>query len=134
MRHIANRGRWAFGLTVAGFAWAFALIPAAFLAPVYSGQRADASGVVSTTSTLVGENGLSVLLIVALPTVLAALAGAGLHRRCSGERRAAGSLAWIAIGMLAAFCILGAWSIGLYVLPIVLLLAGAATLTPPARA
>jgi hypothetical protein len=126
-----RRGRLAFGLTVAGFAWAAALVPAALLVPVYSGKTESGSGdSVSTSATLVGENGLGVLLPIAIPAAVAALVWLALHRRCT--HGTAAYWAWSLVALLAAFSFVAAASIGMFLMPIALLLAGAAMLTPAA--
>ena len=111
--------------------WALALVAGAFFVPVYSGvDSGSAAGVVSTTSTLVSVNGLGVLLPVALPALLVALVWLALHRKCSRGSSRSGQVAWTLIVLLGTFSVLAMFSIGLFVLPTVLLLAGAATLTP----
>jgi hypothetical protein len=127
----ARHGRWAFGLTLAAFVWTLGLVGAAFLAPVYSGVEASSgSAAVSTTSTLVGVNGLGVLIPVAAPALVVALVWLALHRKCSRGSSLSGGFAVGLIGLLGTFCVLAMLSIGVFVLPVVLLLACAATLTP----
>jgi hypothetical protein len=118
----ASRGRWAFALTVAAVAWVVALVIAAFVAPAYNDG-----------STLVAVNGLWVALPVAVPAALAAVAWAGLHRKCSQTGRAGDRAAWAAIALLGAFALLAAASIGLFIAPAAAMLVVAATLTPAAR-
>src|SRR4051812_23477051 len=118
----ASRGRWAFALTVAAVAWGVALVIGAFVAPAYNDG-----------TTLVAENGPWVALAVAVPAALAAVAWAGLHRKCSRTGRAGGRTAWTAIALLGAFALLAAASIGLFILPVAAMLVVAATLTPAAR-
>jgi hypothetical protein len=128
---VRGRGVWAFVLTIAGFAWALALFPAALLLPAYRGMTASNTGVVTqTTSTLVGENGLWVLAIVALPGVLALIAWFGLHRRCARASKLGAALAWTAIATLWLLSLLAAASVGPSLVPAGLLLAAAAWLTP----
>lgn len=121
------RGRWAFGLTVTAFAWAAALVVGAVLLPVYSVEE---SGGGSSSSTLVGENGLGVLLPVAFPAVLTAIVWYALRRKCSRGSRAGGYVAWSLAGLLVVFCFVAILSIGAFVLPVALLLLLAAALTP----
>lgn len=129
--HGAPAGRRAFVLTLAAFAWAVALLPAALLLPVYSGTvSSSTSGTTSTTSTLVGQNGTGVLSVVALPAVLTAVTWAALYWKCSRGSRAGGWVAWTAIGLLGVFVVLGALTIGLFALPVAYLLGWAARLTP----
>jgi hypothetical protein len=126
-----GHGRWALGLTAAAFVWALALVAGAFFVPVYSvAEGGSDTGVVSTTSTLVGENGLGVLLPVALPAAVVGLVWLALHRKCSRGSARSGRVAGGLIILLGTFCVLTGFSIGLFVLPTVLLLAGAATVTP----
>jgi hypothetical protein len=130
-----NSGRRAFALTLAGFGWAIALIGAAFVVPVYSGVSGSSTTAPHTfSSTLVEENGLSVLVPLAIPAALAALVWLALHRRCSRETRWSGPVAWALIGLLGAFSVVTSLTVGLFVMPVALLLAGAAVSTPvPAR-
>jgi hypothetical protein len=125
------RGRWAFGLTVTGFCWALALVPASFLVPVYGGSAAGDAGLVTHQSaTLVGENGPWVLSIVALPAVLASIVWFGLHRRCTRSSVRGSALAWAGIVGLFLLSVVAAASVGPILLPAGLLLAAAASLTP----
>lgn len=137
-----RRGRWAFALSVLALSWAVALIPAAFLVPVYAGAGetvySPAQGAAITTSqtlpssTLIAENGASVrlLAVLALPAALAALAWFGLHRKCTRTGVAGARIAAFALGLLSAFAVVTGLSIGGFVLPVVVLLAIAAILTP----
>jgi hypothetical protein len=119
-------GHWAFGLATTAFAWALALVAAALLAPVYTGAGPGGT----TSSTLVQENGPRVLLVMVVPAVLSAIAWAALHRRCSKGSRRAARLAWAIVSALAAIAVLGVASIGLFVLPVAILLAAAVVITP----
>jgi hypothetical protein len=126
-----RRGRWAFASTLTAFCCSLALVPAALLLPAYQGSTSSSSGVVTHTSaTLVGENGLWVLGIVALPAVLALIAWFGLHRRCASASQRGGALAWTAIAALLLLSLLAAASVGPFLLPAALLLVAAARLTP----
>lgn len=134
----ARRGKWAFGLTATAFAWAVALVIAAMSLPVYSGSRSDGgtggiTTTTTTTTTLVGENGLGVLGVVVLPAVLTVLVWLALHRRCSRGSASSGWAAWGLVGLLWVFCLLAALSVGVFALPVALLLACAAALTPRGR-
>lgn len=84
----------------------------------------------SETSTLVQDNGYWVLIPVAVPVLLAAVVWMALRRRRSHGSRASGYLAWSSIGLLAAFCLLAILSIGVFVIPVAVALAVAASLTP----
>ena len=143
MEH-ARRGRWAFGLTAGAFAWALAMIPAAFLLPVY-GTEAVTNAVSSSSgttvsvaqhgsATLVAVNGASaqLLIVVALPAVLAMVAWFGLHRVCARGSAPGRRVAAAAICVLAALTFLTGFSIGSEMLPVLVLLVVARSLTPPA--
>ncbi len=119
-------GRWAFALTVVAFAWGVALIVAAFVAPAYSVDSGP--GGQQTTTTLVDENGMGVLIVVSIPAVIAAIVWAVLHRRRRTGRSA--RAAWVLVGVLGAFSVLSLASIGIFILPVVAMLALAAKLTP----
>jgi energy-converting hydrogenase Eha subunit B len=106
------------------------LVAAAFFAPLYSGQSATSTGTATTsTGTLVGVNGLWVVLPVSVPLLLALAAWLGLHRRCSMGSSAGTIVAWSAAALLGIASLL-AFSIGILVLPISILILLAAALTP----
>lgn len=121
------------GMTAAGWV-ALAAVTLAVAAgiglafyPVYQGEgeSASSSGVVTSSTdsaTLIAENGPWVALLLCVPAVLAAL---GLWAALRGHR----SLAWIFAGVLLGFCVLGAFSVGLFYLPAALALLLAAGLT-----
>jgi len=128
------RGRASFALTLASFCWALAIVGGAFVLPVYSGisESSDGSTTIRRTfsSTLVDENGLAVLIPLAVPVAMVALVWFALHRRCSRGSLWAGTLAWAVIWMLGAFAFLTSASVGAILIPMVLLLVAAAALTP----
>jgi hypothetical protein len=125
------RERWAIGLASGSVLWGLALVAGAFVVPVYSGETASSSGVIAHSSaTLVAVNGLWIAGLVAVPAVLAVCAWLGLQRACAHGSRAGRVLAWACVALLAVFAVLGAASIGMFVLPAVLLLAAGARLTP----
>lgn len=129
----SNQGWWAFCLTTGAVLWGLALIVGALVVPAYSGSASDSAGHVwTTTATLVQANGVRVLMPVSVPAVCAVLLWMVLHRRCSRGGQAA--LAWALTGLLCAFALV-AVSIGVFVLPLVALLAVGVHLTPngPAR-
>jgi hypothetical protein len=137
MRAVSRRGWIAFGLASAAVAYGALLFASVFFVPAYSGEscivRVDQrSDCVSTTATLVGVNGVGVLVAVALP-LLAALAGwLLLHRQCATRSRTAGNLAWLVVVALLLFSFVTGFSIGLFVLPIALLLGVSAALVDTA--
>jgi hypothetical protein len=115
---ISSRGRRASGFTALAFVWSLALLVAALTVPAYG------------SATLVDENGRGVLLVVAVPALISLVVWLALWRKCSRGGRLSGALAWSAIAILAVFCLLAVFSIGVYVLPVAVLLARAAALTP----
>ena len=131
---MASRGRLAFELTVGAVAWGLVLVAAGFFVPVYGGSLISSTGVVkSTTSTLVEVNGVWVVAPLVVPVVLASLGWFGLHRKCSRGARAGAYLAWGCVTALGTFSVVAAASIGLFIVPAVLLLAAAAKLTSTSR-
>jgi len=98
--------------------WSIALLVAALVVPAYG------------STTLVGENGTGVLLVIAIPAALTLAAWLALWHKCSRGGRAGGYLAWTCVALLGGFCLLGALSIGVFVVPAVIFLARAAALTP----
>jgi hypothetical protein len=133
MEHLAGgNGRRAFWCTVGAFVWSTALVGAAFLVPVYGTSSSSAFGTphASAPATLVGVNGLWVLIPVAVPIVIAALVWVALHRKCSRGGRVSAFVAWSLIWTLVAGCVVAIASVGLLLAPVAGLLAYAAALTP----
>jgi hypothetical protein len=127
-----RRAPLAFWVAAAAAAWSLALIPAAFLIPVYRGTAAaTGDGLVATSSTLVAQNGLAVLVPVCVPAMLTLLIWFALHRGCARGGRIASLAASGGVALLAAFNVLALLSIGVFVLPATLLVAWAASLTRP---
>jgi hypothetical protein len=114
-----NEGRVAFGFTVAGFAAALAVFAYLWRAPVYSDG-----------ATLAETNGDWVLMLVAAPALVAAVAWIGLHAACSRSSRVGRRVAWAAISLLALTTLLGILSIGMLLAPVTALLVAGAALTP----
>jgi hypothetical protein len=129
-------GRRSFNATVVAFGWSLALVVATFLVPVYSGVGESASSTfsgvrrVAISPSLVGVNGLWVLIPVAVPVVLTVLVWIALHRKCSRGSKQAGVIAWSMVVLLCAFCVVGAFSIGVAIAPVATLLGYAAFRTP----
>lgn len=131
-----TRGRTAFLLASGGVVCTVALVPAAFLAPAYHGEEGTAHGSVELPAqTLVDVNGLYVVWLLCIPVFLAPVVWAGLRLRCSRGSVLGGRIAWIAVALMWAFALVGAASIGLFLLPAALLLIVATWLKPaPATA
>lgn len=124
-------GRAAFLSASAGVACAIALVPAAFVAPVYRGESVSSDGAtMSATNTLVGVNGLWVVWLLCIPVVIALTAWVALRLRRSRGGVLGGPLAWSSVALLWAFALIGSASVGLYVAPAALLLTFAASRRP----
>ncbi|HET7048670.1 MAG TPA: hypothetical protein VFI54_10425 [Solirubrobacteraceae bacterium] len=115
----SSRGRRAFVLTVLAFVWSIGLLAAALFAPEYG------------STTLVEENGSGVLLPVAVPAVISAAVWLALWRKCTRGGSVSGVVAWTFVSLLAVFCLLALASIGMFVIPVAVLLAWAVSVTPP---
>ena len=72
------------------------------------------------------------LLAVGIPALIAACVWMALRRKCSHGSRASGALAWTLIGALGVLSVLGILTIGVFIAPVFVLLAIAASLTAPA--
>jgi hypothetical protein len=99
--------------------WSVGLLVAALTLPFYSNG-----------ATLVDENGQGVLLIVAVPAIVTAVVWLALWHKCSHGDRLSTYVAWLAISLLALFCLAGMFTIGFFVVPVAILLAAAASRTP----
>lgn len=104
-----------------------ALFVAALVAPAYRRESVQSTPgaapvVVSTSSTLVEQNGAWVLALVAIPAVAVVVVAGSIHLRRRADRAAAGAIAWVAVGVLWLLALLGAATIGIFVMPIALLL------------
>ena len=131
----SRRDRQAFWLTIAASAWSGALLAGAFVLPVYGSSGTSSTGAAwSGSSMLVAVNGLGVLVPIGIPLLISAFVWFALHRKCSREGSIAGYLAWTLVTVLAVGCLVAAASIGLLVVPVVLLLGRAAAITPSAPA
>jgi maltose/moltooligosaccharide transporter len=76
------------------------------------------------------EAGNWVGVLFAVYNGVAAIAALALHHKCAHGGRRGGAVASTIAGLLCAFALLGAASIGMFVLPIVVALLIAARLTP----
>jgi hypothetical protein len=127
-----NRGRVAFGLGAAAVGWALLLVASAFFVPTYSGETCGIGGCTSSSSTLFAEHGWWVVEVLGAVMVVAAVAFYALHVVCSKESETAALIAVGCTVLLGAFAIVSGFSIGLFVLPIPLLLAGSWSAIPRA--
>lgn len=126
-----RRGRQAFWLTVAAFAWSVALVAAAAWLPVYGSSSASSAGAhFSGSLTLVQVNGLWALVPMGVPLIVVVLAWAALYRKCSRGSRLAGYVAGGLLAVLLAGCLVALASVGLFIVPVAVLLARAVVITP----
>ena len=120
MRRVADLGRGA-GISLGvAVTWSVVLVLAAFTVPVYSGESASSDGVTTTdTATLVGENGLGVLVVVATPLVLTLLVAGCLAFVPWPRGR---TLGWVVTALMGALNLLAMLTVGLFMLPVTLAL------------
>ena len=128
-----RRGRAPFFLATGGVACALAMLPVAFLVPVYGGESGSSGAAIATTSTLVGVNGVWVAWFLCIPALLACTAWVGLRLRCSRASSWGTRIAWCSVVLLWAFVVVGSASVGFFLLPAALLLVVAARHTPLER-
>jgi hypothetical protein len=129
------RGRFAFALAAAATGWCILLIPKAFLLPSYSGLECrsapgGASQCVSKTATDFEMNGWWVVFLFAAVALVSLLVLLALHRVCTTGSVAAAVGAWTGVVLLFVFSWMTGLSIGILVVPAVLLLAVSAAFTP----
>ena len=104
--------------------WGVGLVIAAAVAPAYRSTSASSSGTVTHTSaTLVQENGVRVLAPVSAPLLAVGAVTFSLWHRRRREQRGAGTLAWTVVALLGGFTLLAMLSIGVFILPVVVLVA-----------
>ena len=116
---------------VAALLWSALLLVLAVVAPVYTTETGSSSddGTISTTrstATLAEVDGVGGVLVMAIP-LLAALVVGGLILRGQPGSTATRAAVWVTIGLLTVFTVLGAASVGRFVLPATGALAIAAT-------
>jgi hypothetical protein len=103
--------------------WSCGLLVAALVAPVYSSTSTSSSGVAAGSSaTLVQVNGMRALILVGLPLLFVGVVAFSLWRRRKQMRPGPGAAAWAATGLLGAFTFVSMLTIGLFVLPVTVLL------------
>ena len=132
-RAASDRWRLSVRLSVAALVWSLGLLLAALIAPVYSTSSAsDVNGVTLGSATLVQENGAWVLILVGIPAAVSALVIVALRARRSGARWGT-PLAWTAIALLTAEALVGVMTIGLFIVPAIVLLVVATRRAPGAH-
>jgi hypothetical protein len=129
-RVASRRWRTAVRLGLAALAWSAGLVLVALLAPLYSTSSASGSdGVTLSHSTLVQVNGARALILMAIPALVTLAVLWAIRARRAGARWG-GPVAWAAVGVLAAETLLGILTIGVFLLPAVILLVAAVRLAP----
>jgi hypothetical protein len=118
----------AFWASVAGVAYGGLLVLLAFTLPVYS---TDSSSSGAGSATLAGENDLGA--VVLLPVAVAAGVFLLLHLVCRFGSRPALAAAWTLAGLAAVAAVLGAMTIGIFLVPLAALLVYACSATPRGR-
>lgn len=104
-----------------GGVWAAVLVVAGFLVPVYETTSTSSAGdTTQGTATLVGENGASALVVLAIPLLATLLVAGALFLR---PDRGGVAAAWVVTALLAGFTVLAIASLGLFVLPVTAALA-----------
>jgi hypothetical protein len=104
--------------------WSAGLVVAALVWPAYSTSASSHDGVTLGHATLVQVNGARALVLVAIPLVVSAAVLGTMRVRGAGTRWARPA-AWAAIGLLAVEALVGIMTIGLFIVPVPILLAGA---------
>ena len=99
--------------------WSTAFLVAGLTVPVYHQGSVSSDGsrttTVTSSSTLVEENGWPVLVVLMLPLVLSLVVAVVLLR--TQRRTPAVVVGWVATGLLAVLTVLGMLTVGLFVLP-----------------
>jgi hypothetical protein len=111
-------------LSAAAVVWSAGLVLAALVWPAYSTGETSADGVTLGHATLVQVNGTRALVLMAIPLAISGVVLAAIRMRRAGARWA-GPVAWTAIGVLTIECLVGIMTIGLFILPVPILLAAA---------
>src|SRR5579875_1323451 len=89
----ARRGQRAFALSALALLWSVGIFVVAVAVP-------------SGGSTFVEDQGTGVLWVIAMPALVSLVVVLALWRKCSRGGRVAGSVAWLGVWGLAAFCLL----------------------------
>lgn len=124
-----NRWRLAVRLTCAALIWSLGLVVVAIFVHTYGGQTvSDSNGLTLTARTAIQVHGLKAVIVVAIPVVATLVVAWALYRRRTGRSRYSGAAAWTAIVIVATVAVLGIPSVGLFMVPVVVLLVLAARL------
>lgn len=113
---VTRLGRTASLAVLLAASYGAALVVGGFLAPLYETTSVSPSGVVKGgTDTLVGVNGLGVVIVLGVPLVMALAVGWALWH---GSRRGAIPIAWTLTGLLGMLNVLAMLTIGVFILPV----------------
>jgi len=133
-RRARNARTWQLATLSVALVWSIGLLVAAVTLPAYQGVTVSATGASSTsTATLVEVNGRGVLALVAIPLAAVVLVAGSSAFRGWRRRDGAGPFAWTVVGLLGAFAFLAMMTIGIFILPVVALLAIACATAPRDR-
>lgn len=130
----ATRSRGA-GWALAAVGWSFLLVLGALLLPFYQtgSSTLSASGryiSATTTSTLFAADGYYALILVGVPLLLSALCFTSLRAANGSYLRRSFVAVWMSVGIVWLECLFGLMSIGLFLIPVaVLLTVGASRLS-----
>ena len=91
--------------------WSLGLVLAGFFVNSYSSSNGPGL-------TLVQENGLKVLAPLLIPFVGVVIVALALWHRRHNQKRGVGVLVWIVFGLLALLVVLGAFTIGPFIVPV----------------
>jgi cytochrome bd-type quinol oxidase subunit 2 len=91
--------------------WSLGLVLAGLFVNSYSSSNGPGL-------TLVQENGLKVLAPLLIPFVGVVIVALALWHRRRNQKRGVGVLVWIVFGLLALLVVLGAFTIGPFIVPV----------------
>lgn len=127
----------AFVLSTGAVVLALALLPVAFLLPVYSGETVWVactaaghchSAAASSSQTLVQVNGDRVVVVLGIFVALAMVGWLGLHFRCKTGSRLGMLCGWSAAMIVLLLSMVSALAIALLVIAVMMLAAAGTTL------
>jgi hypothetical protein len=118
MDRIFDLGRTAMYSLAVALGWSVAMWFAAFTVPIYSSDSTSSDRSAPHSSlTLVGQNGLSAIVVVSIPLILALLVAGSL---AFVPWPAGRIIAWTLTGLLVAFNVLALLSVGIFLVPVTL--------------
>jgi hypothetical protein len=126
----ARRRRLAVRLTAAALAWSLGVVLAALLVPAYDSNSSSSQGLTLTRATLIQSHGARALILVAIPMIVSIVVAIAIYGKHRGAPAWNAPVAWVAIGLLAAETLLGILTLGVFIAPVVILLALSFRLVP----